>query len=92
MSTQIRLFVERLQNGQWTPVLKPKSRGLRNSTTEFSPVETPFPYEQWPEDAKCYSLNANYLSNSNIIQVSWVETYREFVNPEFLDYFFEQKC
>ncbi|MBE9210489.1 hypothetical protein IQ244_29105 [Nostoc sp. LEGE 06077] len=50
----------------------------------------PFPYEQWPENAHCYSLNSNYLPKADIVQVSWVESYREFVGSEFLDYFFEK--
>ncbi|WP_413199499.1 hypothetical protein [Nostoc piscinale] len=183
MSTQIQIFVEFLQDGQWTAVLKPKGRGLKKSTAEFSPLEKidigthyeffavlagvrrerflqwygadirpisrprglpqdlspflkshtedddcwdaswllvqelinfdwekpitfyglvepqyanlfsdnqPFPYEQWPEEAKLYSLNPNYLPKSDNVQVSWVESYREFVGSEFLDYFFEK--
>lgn len=181
MSTQIRLFAECLQDGQWTAVLKPKGRGLKKSAVEFSPLERidigthyeffavlagvrrerflkwygadirpisrprgfpqdlspflkshvqdddcwnaswflvqelidfdwekpitfyglvepqyanlfssnqPFPYEQWPENAQFYSLNSNNLSKADTVQVSWVETYREFVGSEFLDYFF----
>lgn len=180
MGTDIRILAEYLQDGQWTPVLKPKGRGLKQSTVELSPLKIidigrhyefftvlagvrrerflqygadvrpisrprglpkdlspllqtyiedddcwnaswllvqelinfdweqsitfyglvepqyanlfsdnqPFPYEQWPENAHCYSLNSNYLPKSDILQVSWVESYREFVGSEFLDYLF----
>ncbi|OCQ95370.1 hypothetical protein BCD64_25830 [Nostoc sp. MBR 210] len=81
------LLVQELISFNWEKLIKFYGLVEPQYANLFSSNQ-PFPYEQWPENAHCYSLNSNYLPKSDNVQVSWVESYREFVGSEFLDYFF----